>query len=125
YKERSKQQTDHTESLALMGDVDECDALIVDDIIGTAGTLMNTIKLLKEKGAKRIFVVATHGIFAGKALDLINNSEIEKVFVTDTIPHRQEVLDCPKIHVVSVAPLIAKAIWCNQTGESISENLLQ
>lgn len=109
---------DKTEMLDIVGDVDGKTAVIVDDMISTGGTLIEAVKLLKSRGAEKIYVCATHGIFAGQALDLIANSEIEELFVTDTIPLPQGAPD--NVTVVSVAPLLAEAIMRTHKGMSIS-----
>lgn len=109
---------DKTEMLDIVGDVAGKTAVIVDDMISTGGTLIEAVKLLKDRGAEKIYVCATHGIFAGDALELIGKSDIEKLFVTDTIPLPD---NCPdNVEVVSVAPLLAEAIMRTHKGMSIS-----
>lgn len=109
---------DKTEMLDIVGDVEGKTAVIVDDMISTGGTLVEAAKLLKSRGAENIYVCATHGIFSGEALDLIANSDIDDLFVTDTIPLPE---DAPgKVKVVSVAPLFAEAIMRTHKGMSIS-----
>ncbi|MEJ7839280.1 MAG: ribose-phosphate pyrophosphokinase [Thermomicrobiales bacterium] len=109
---------DATETLEMVGDVDGKVAVIVDDMISTGGTLVEAARLLQERGASKIHVAATHGIFAGDALALIEASPIDRVFVTDTIPlpdfHNR------KVEVVSVAPLLAEAIMRTHKGMSVS-----
>lgn len=109
---------DATETLEMVGDVDGKIAVIVDDMISTGGTLVEAARLLDERGASTIHVAATHGIFAGDALALIEASPIDRVFVTDTIPlpayhHRV-------IEVVSVASLLAEAIMRTHKDMSVS-----
>jgi ribose-phosphate pyrophosphokinase len=111
-------EADATETLEMVGDVDGKIAVIVDDMISTGGTLIEAASLLTERGAKTIHVAATHGIFAADALARIENSPIDRVFVTDTIPlpeyhHRV-------IEVVTVAPLLAEAIMRTHKGMSVS-----
>lgn len=109
---------DTTETLEMVGDVDGKTAVIVDDMISTGGTLVEAANTLKERGAKRIFVCATHGVFAADALDRIDDSAIEEVIVTDTIPlpaHGRG-----RVRVVSVAPLLAEAIMRTHKGLSVS-----
>ncbi|MBI2593892.1 ribose-phosphate diphosphokinase, partial [Candidatus Daviesbacteria bacterium] len=98
---------------------------IVDDMITTAGTLCNAAELIKKKGAKKIWAAVTHGIFTEGALEKIIASPIEKILVTDTIPQRKEVSDCPKVEVISVAPLLAEAIERIHSGDSLSEKLFR
>lgn len=109
---------DTTETLEMVGDVDGKTAVIVDDMISTGGTLVEAANMLKERGAERIFVCATHGVFAADALDRIDDSPIEEVIVTDTIPlpaHGRG-----RVRVVSVAPLLAEAIMRTHKGLSVS-----
>ncbi len=109
---------DSTEVLEMVGDVDGKIAVIVDDMISTGGTLVAAARMLKDRGATEIYAAATHGIFAGDALDQLSNSPITRVLVTDTIPlppGPRELLD-----VVTVAPLLAEAIMRIHKDLSIS-----
>ncbi|HYI24567.1 MAG TPA: ribose-phosphate pyrophosphokinase [Thermomicrobiales bacterium] len=115
----SKQRSgpDRTEMLNMVGDVDGKVAVIVDDMISTGGTLIDAVGMLESRGAKTVHVAATHGIFAAGALDLIANSRIARVLVTDTIPVPVE---SALIEIVSVAPLLAEAILRTHKGLSVS-----
>lgn len=109
---------DTTEMLEMVGDVGGKTAVIVDDMISTGSTLVEGATLLKERGAARIHVCATHGIFAENALDIIESSPIDDMIVTDTIPlppHSKG-----RVKVVSVAPLLAEAIMRTHKGLSVS-----
>jgi ribose-phosphate pyrophosphokinase len=110
---------DVTEALEMVGDVNGKPAVIVDDMISTAGTLVVAAELLELRGAGEILAASTHGVFAQDALELIDRSPIERLFVTDTVPLPQ---DGPteKIEVVSVAPLLAEAITRIHKDLSIS-----
>lgn len=103
----------------MVGDVNGKPAVLVDDMISTGGTLVVAAELLQQRGASEILSAATHGIFAQDALELIDRSPIERLFVTDTLPVPQ---DGPteKIEVVSVAPLLAEAITRIHKDLSIS-----
>ncbi|MGI8403748.1 MAG: ribose-phosphate diphosphokinase [Thermomicrobiales bacterium] len=109
---------DATEMLEMVGDVEGKIAVIVDDMISTGGTLIQAAKLLKERGAAAIHVAATHGIFAADAFDLIEQSCIERIFVTDTIPLPEN--GKGRVEIVSVAPLLAEAIMRTHKGMSVS-----
>lgn len=109
---------DATETLEMVGDVDGKIAVIVDDMVSTGGTLIQAARLLEERGAREVHVAATHGIFAGDALEQINASCIDRVFVTDTIPAPAGVTD--HLEVVSVASLLAEAIMRTHKGLSVS-----
>jgi ribose-phosphate pyrophosphokinase len=124
YKERDTTLNNSSKALDMIGRVRDKDVLLADDMIDTAGTIAHAANFIKEKGAKSVRVVATHGLFSGNALENIATSAIDEVLVTDSIAHRKEVLNNPKITVVSVAPLLAEAIRRIKTGESISKNLI-
>ena len=124
YKKRDIMLNNVSNTLAMIGNVKDKNVVIIDDMIDTAGTIVNAANYIHTKGAKSIRVVATHGIFSGDAIKKINDSAIEEMIVTDTIAQRQEVLNSPKIKVVSVAPLLAEAIRRIKTGESLSKDLI-
>lgn len=124
YKERDVKLNNVSDALDMIGEANNKDVLIVDDMIDTGGTIAHAANFLKKRGARSVRVVATHGLFSGNALQKIAASEIEEVIVTDTIAHREEVRNHPKITVVSVAQLFAEAIRRIRTGESISRDLI-
>ena len=108
------------EALNLIGDVRDKDAIIIDDMIDTAGTLAKAAQSLRDNGARRIFAVATHAVLSGPAVQRIRESVIETVVVTDTIPLSPEAQACEKIRVVSVAELFAAAVRNIHDHDSIS-----
>lgn len=124
FKVRDVYRENISETLEMIGAVSGKDVLLVDDMIDTAGTICNAANLLKSKGAKSISVAATHGIFSTTALSRIEKSILDKVFITDTIPLKDEVLNNPKFRVVSVAPLLSEAIKFVYNGDSISGKLI-
>jgi ribose-phosphate pyrophosphokinase len=105
-------------SMNLIGSVRGSNAIMIDDMCDTGGTLIKAAQLLKEEGADQVFALITHSVFSSSALDKIKNSAIDEMVVADTIPLRGE--KPSNIHVLSVAPLIGEAILCIQHGESIS-----
>lgn len=107
------------EAVTLIGDVNGKDVLLADDMCSTGGTLVSAAKACREKGAKRIFAVATHGLLVGNAIEEIANSPIEALLISNTVPATESTHQCDKIHVVSIAPLLAQAIHCIITKESI------
>ena len=107
-------------ALNLIGDVKGKTAIILDDMIDTAGTLTQAVDSLLKNGAKRVFAVATHPVFSGPAISRISESGLDKVIVADTIPLREEAKSCGKIEVVSVAPVVAEAIKRINNYDSVS-----
>jgi ribose-phosphate pyrophosphokinase len=116
YKRRPEPNV--AEVLDIIGDVKGKRAIIVDDIIDTAGTVCAASELLLSKGASRVDVVATHGLLSGPAVERLRKSPIEEVVVTNTIPVEHKNLE--KLKVVSIAPLIGEAIRRIHEGESVS-----
>ncbi len=109
---------DRTEVLNIIGDVRGKTAIIIDDEIDTAGSLMEAIVALEQAGTKAIYSCATHGVFSGAALDRIAASSLTEIIVTDTIPLPPGA-DDPRITVLSVAPLFGEAIKRIHRGESV------
>ena len=104
----------------LVGDVKGADAIIVDDMIDTAGTLCAAAAELIRFGAKRVFAFATHGLLNGPAVDRISKSTLERVVVTNTIEMSAAADKEPKIHQISIAPLLAEAVRRTHKKESLS-----
>lgn len=104
----------------VIGDVKDRDVIIVDDMVDTAGTLVQSAESLRERGALRIFAACTHPILSGKAVEKINNSCLAKVIVTNTIPMRNESELTEKFVVLSVAGLFGEAILRINKGLSVS-----
>jgi ribose-phosphate pyrophosphokinase len=108
------------EVMHLIGDVRDKIAIILDDMIDTAGTLTQAAKALKANGAKAIYACATHGVLSGPAIERINASDIEEVVLTDTIPVATGDAITTKIRTLSVADLLAEAIRRIHEDESVS-----
>lgn len=106
--------------LAIVGDVKDKDCIIVDDLVDTAGTLCIAAAKLKELGARRVFAVISHGVLSGPAIERINNSALEKLVITDSIPLTDE-KTCDKIEVLTMAPLYARIIKALEEGKSLSK----
>lgn len=117
-----KRRTGPNEAKAyhLIGDVTGKTAIILDDMIDTAGTLTQAVDSLLNNGAKRVFAVATHPILSGPAISRLEESGVEKVWVTDTVPLKENAKACKKFEVISVAPLVAEAIRRIHTYDSVS-----
>jgi ribose-phosphate pyrophosphokinase len=104
----------------LIGDVSDSVALIVDDIIDTAGTLCNTAQAVKDNGASSVICAATHGVLSGPALSRIHESALDEVYITDTIPQTEKAKSLDKIKVLSVAPILGEAVRRIHLKESVS-----
>ena len=99
-----------SEVMNIIGEIEGRTCVIVDDIVDTAGTLCHAADALKARGAKRVLAYATHPVFSGNAVEKITNSALDEVVVTDTIPLRQDALDCPKIRQLSCSSLLGETI---------------
>jgi ribose-phosphate pyrophosphokinase len=115
--DKHRKRANEIASMQVIGEVDGRDVVLVDDMIDTGGTLCKAAALLKEKGAKSVRAICTHGLLSGKAFENIGNSVLEELVITDTIPQRQQ---HPKIKVLTVADMFAKAIRKIHDFESIS-----
>ena len=104
----------------IVGEVEGLDAILLDDMVDTAGTLTEAARALKDKGARRVLAYSTHPVLSGPAIERLMDSPIEKLIVTDTIPLTEEAKKCGKIEVLSIAPLLAKALRRIHLGESVS-----
>jgi ribose-phosphate pyrophosphokinase len=108
-------------AMNVVGDVEGKDVCIIDDMIDTAGTLVEAAKSLREHGAKRIYAFATHGILSGPAAKRIHEcDELESVIITDTIPLSEECSKVPKIVTLSTADILSKAIHRTYNHDSVS-----
>ena len=118
--DKRRVEMDVTEVLHVIGDVRGRSALILDDIIDTAGTLCKTADALLEAGASRVYACATHAVLSGPAVERIAKSKLEKVIVTNTIPLSPAAHNEPKIVVRSIGGLIARAIQSIHEETSVS-----
>lgn len=106
--------------LHVIGDVKDRDVVIVDDMVDTAGTLIQSVEALIKEGARKVFAACTHPVLSGEALDRIENSQLEKIIVTDTIPLNEKARSSENILVISVAELFGEAIRRISRGHSVS-----
>jgi ribose-phosphate pyrophosphokinase len=104
----------------LIGDVEGKTCIISDDMIDTAGTLAKAANALHERGATAVIAYATHAVFSGNAIDNIQNSKLDSVVVSDSIPLRKKAALCDKVHVLSLDWLLAEAIRRLYNEESIT-----
>jgi ribose-phosphate pyrophosphokinase len=103
----------------LIGDVKDKDVVVIDDMIDTAGTLIQAVEAVKREGARRVLACAVHGVLSGPAIKRIESSALEEVVITNSVPLTPDKAN-PKIHVLSVAPLLAEAIRRIHDEESVS-----
>jgi len=106
--------------LHVIGDVEDRDVVILDDMVDTGGTLVHSVEALIQKGARTVFAACTHPVLSGQAIERIENSGLEKLIVTDTIPLSQKAQLSKKIQVISVAELFGEAIRRINQGSSVS-----
>jgi ribose-phosphate pyrophosphokinase len=106
--------------LHVIGDVQDRDVVIFDDMVDTAGTLVWSVEALKKEGARRIFAACTHPVLSGRAIEKIEDSPLERLIATNTIPLGEKARACRKIDVLSVAPLFGEAIRRINEGSSVS-----
>jgi ribose-phosphate pyrophosphokinase len=108
------------EAQEIIGRVESRNVLMCDDIIATAGTVCSAATLVKERGAKRVYVGATHGVFAPQALERLAKAPIDEVVVTDTIPFTEQAKKIGSVKVLSVAAMLGEAIKRIHRNESVS-----
>jgi ribose-phosphate pyrophosphokinase len=115
--DKRRPKANEAEVMNIIGDISGRNCVIVDDMIDTAKTLCKAAEALKNRGAKQVYAYATHAVFSGEAVNLIKDSIIDEVVVTDTIPHRNL---HEKIRVVSISTLVAETIRRINNEESVS-----
>ena len=120
HKRRNHSAFHSVEAKEVVGEVDGKVCILVDDMIDTAGTICAAADQLTERGAARVVAATTHGVFSGQAMERLVASSIEKIIVTDTVPLPEDT-DHDLIEVLSVAPLIARAIDAVFEDTSVSE----
>jgi len=119
YKQRKKANV--ISHMELIGEVKGRNVIIVDDMVDTAGTLTKAADLMMEKGAISVRAICTHAVLSGDAYNRIENSKLEELIITDTIPLKKQI---SKIKVISCAPLFADVMHKVQSNQSISDQFL-
>ena len=109
-----------SEVMNLIGDVSGKTAALVDDICDTAGSLVSAAQVVSDGGALAVYAAITHGVLSGPAITRIQNSKLTKLFVTDTIPLRENARACDKIEVLTIANLLGEAISRIHSSASVS-----
>ncbi len=118
--DKRRTEANVAEVMNVIGDVRGRTALIVDDIVDTAGTLVNTVVALYDAGAEKVYACSTHAPLSGPAMDRIRESRLEELVTTNTIPLRPEALESGKVRVLSVANLLARGIQSIHDETSVS-----
>ncbi|KAG5438116.1 hypothetical protein PCANB_002967 [Pneumocystis canis] len=114
---KERQKVNEVSRMVLVGDVKGKVAILVDDMVDTCGTLSHAAKTLMNNGALSVLAVVTHGILSGNAIQYINESQLEKVVVTNTIPHDDKKVLCSKLETIDIAPVLAECIRRIHYGE--------
>ena len=118
--DKRRPRANESEVMNIIGDVEGRTCVMVDDIVDTAGTLCRAAEALKDSGAKRVVAYCTHAVLSGNALENLNNSSLDELVVTDTIPLAESAQACDKIRQLSVATLIGESVYRIASGQSLS-----
>jgi ribose-phosphate pyrophosphokinase len=118
--DKRRPQPNESNIMNIIGDIKGKTALLLDDMVDTAGTLSQSANALIEKGATKVVACCTHPVLSGQALEKINQSALQELVVTDTIPLGKETQSCKKIVVLSVAELLGEAIKRIHNNDSVS-----
>ena len=122
--DKRRSAANESEVMNIIGEIDGKVCIVPDDIVDTAGTLCNAASALKSKGAKAVKAYITHPVLSGPAIKRLNNSDIDEIVVTNSIPLNKEAKKCSKIRVISIASIIAECITRLSNEESLSEMFL-
>jgi ribose-phosphate pyrophosphokinase len=118
--DKRRSAPNQAKAMAVIGDVNDKVAVILDDMVDTAGTLTEAAHALKEENAREIHACCAHAVLSGPAIDRIQNSEMKSMVVTDTIPLTEKAAACGKIVVISIAELVGEAIIRSYRGDSVT-----
>ena len=118
--DKRRPQPNESNIMNIIGDIQGKTALLLDDMVDTAGTLTQAANALRKEGARKVVACCTHPVLSGKAIEKIMQSDLEELVVTDTIPLREEAQACKKIVVLSVAQLLGEAIKRIHSNDSVS-----
>ena len=118
--DKRRQRANESQVMNIIGDVRGRSCILVDDLVDTAGTLCQAAQALKDEGAERVIAYITHPVLSGKAVERIENSSLDQLVVTDTIPLGEAARKCKRIRVLSVAELLAETMRRIRDEESVS-----
>jgi ribose-phosphate pyrophosphokinase len=118
--DKRRERANESQVMNIIGDVEGRTCILVDDMCDTAGTLCKAAKALKDNGAAKVYAYATHPVLSGPAVENLNNSVLDELVVTDTIPLSKAAQECSRVRQLTLAPMLAEAVRrvCNE--ESIS-----
>ena len=119
--DKRRPQPGKSQVMNIIGEVNNKDCIIVDDIIDSGGTIVNAAEALIKKGARDVHVFVTHAVLSGNAIERIKKSKIKKLITTDSIDNTKRIKNISKIQVLSIAPLMAEAIKRISNSTSVSD----
>ncbi len=118
--DKRRSAPNQAKAMAIIGDVQDKIAIIIDDMADTAGTLTEAASVIREKGAREVHAYCTHPVLSGPAIDRINSSSLNSLVATDTIPLSEDAKNCDKIKTLSIAKLVGEAIVRSYRGDSVN-----
>ena len=118
--DKRRDKANESEVMNIIGDINNRDCIIVDDIVDTAGTLCNAAEALINEGANSVSAYITHGVLSGPAIERLQNSKLKELVITDSIAPTKLILDASNIRIINLAPLIAEAIRRISSDSSVS-----
>ena len=119
--DKIRQMPGQSQVMNVIGDVKGKTCVIVDDIIDSGGTIVNAAKVLKDRGAKEVYVYITHGVLSGEAVKKIKNSVIKNLVITDTIDNNDKIKGAKNIEVLPISGLMGEAIKRISNSTSVSD----
>lgn len=117
---KERQKANEISRMVLVGDVKDKICILVDDIADTCGTLCKAADILLDNGAKNVVCMVTHAIFSGNAIERLNNSRLDRVVATNSLPIEDKLAKCKKLEILDISPTLAEAIRRLHNGESVS-----
>ena len=105
--------------MVLVGDVEDKIAILVDDMADTCGTLAYAADTVIRHGAKEVVAIVTHGILSGEAIETVNGSKLSRLVVTNTVPHEDKKLACPRIHTIDISPTVSLDLVRTQARRTV------
>jgi ribose-phosphate pyrophosphokinase len=123
--DKRRPQANESRVMNIIGDVEDRTCVLIDDMVDTAGTLCKAAGALKEAGANRVVAYCTHPVLSGPAVENINNSVLDELVVSDTIPLHAEARECSKIRQISISELLAETMRRIADDESVSSLFME